>query len=361
MEEVTGEIIEPAAIYARAGGIFYISPSGIEGNAQLLPDGVFVNRQLFEKSLAVGAIRAGAEVMLQTKAIDLFKENGVVKGVVVRNESGMTTIPCSVVVAADGSYRQMGRLAGIQLPDEVFSVALGYEFAGVKVSGHPDKFVKICLDDSGEAMYRYIVPYGQDKFSICCIIGRHNIKYRKSLKQRVNELIRHLETIGAYDFDKASPVSMLAGSTVKLAKDPIPATLAGDGIILIGQAAGFPVITSNWGGRTVMYAACWTGRVAGKIAAKAVKTGDVSGRRLNREYQSVIRERFGAEGPRIWEAGQVWGRFFGMGREEQDRAVKEIGWELAALHFYAQGCVASNLRSCLEPAKEWLEESRGKL
>ena len=134
MEETTGEKIELGAIYSRAEGLAYISPSGKEGKPQLLPDGIFVNRQLFEKSLAIAAVRAGAEIMLHTRVVDLVKEQGVVNGVIIRSGSELITIPCSLVIAADGSYQQMVRLAGIGFPEpsiSAVSAAIGGEFGGV--------------------------------------------------------------------------------------------------------------------------------------------------------------------------------------------------------------------------------------
>ncbi len=352
MEEVTGEEIESAAIYSRAGGLVYIAPSGKVGKPQILPDGVFVNRQLFEKSLAIGAVRSGAEIMLHARAVDLVREQGVVKGVVIRDGSESTAIPCSLVIAADGCYRQMGRLAGIELSGGV-SAALGCEFAGVRSLGDSHNIDEIYLDDSPERLYRYAVPYGDDRFSIGCSVSRGAVKEKKSLRERLNDLIRHLEAIGKYDFSNASPVSMMSGG-MGLSAAP---RLASDGVILVGNAAGGPLYGSRWGGMGLMAGACWTGRMAGEIAAQAVKEGDVTGRSLDGRYKLIIDETIKEEKPRVLESLDTWRKIFTLGSEEQEQLVEQVGGEVAALHFYSKGALP--LRSCLEPVQDWLRKRKG--
>lgn len=354
MEETTGERIDPAIIYSKADGLSYISPQGKRGKPQLLPDGVFVNRQLFEKSLAISAVRAGAEIMLHTRAMALLKENGVVKGVIIKNGSELETIPCLVVIAADGCYQLMARLAGLNVPKGNVSTSIGAEFAGVRPLDGSRNIDEIYLDDSGEGAYRYVVPYGEDRFTIGYSIGRGAVKTTKSLKQRLDGLIKHLENIGKYEFSKASPVSLISGSQVRLAGIAAAPKLASDGFILVGDAAAAPLYGSRWAGTGLMAGACWTARIAGTLAAKAIKIGNANGELLNMEYRKVITQTLGGEENRVLEASAVWRQIFALSPEAQERAVEEIGQEIAALHFYSKGALP--LRHCLEPVQSWFQK-----
>ncbi len=361
MEEVTGEKIESAAIYSQAKGLAYISPSGKEGNPQPLPDGIFVNRPLFEKSLAVDAVRAGAEIMLHSRVVDLVREGGLVTGVIATNGTGLVTIPCSLVIVAEGAYRQIARLAGMKFPSSSISAGIGLELAGVKPLNRLNNIDQIYLDETGQRMYRFVVPYGKDRFSIGVSFSPTFAKETKSLKLRINDFMRHLEEIGMYDFSKASPVNMMCGGRSHLTGLEATPGLASDGLMLVGDATGEPLFGCRSAGVGIMFAACWTGRAAGKIAAEAVRSGDVSGRLLNGEYRHVIDGSLTRE-ERDFVLASIDTRrqILALDAKEQDRAIAEIGQEIAALHLCARGALASPFRSCLETAQAWLKEKKGR-
>jgi digeranylgeranylglycerophospholipid reductase len=143
--------------------------------------------------------------MLHTRVLDLVKEQGVVKGVIVRNGSRLMTIPCSLVIAADGPYQHMARLAGIEMPVGVVSACIGCEFVGVKSLTGSRNIDEIYLGDFAKGRNGWVAPYAEDRFSVGLGVGRDAAKQKKSLKERLDEMIRHLERIGKYDFSKASP------------------------------------------------------------------------------------------------------------------------------------------------------------
>lgn len=355
MEEITGEQIDAVTIYARAGGLRYISPSGKEGKPQLLPDGLFINRQLFEKSLAIGAVRAGAEIMLHTRVVGLVRDSGRTKGVIIETGSGYMPIPCSVVIAADGNYQHISRLAGFEPPNRKISVSIGCEFVGVKSLRQPHSIDEIYLDPY-EGTYRFAAPYSEDRLTVGCSTPRGILKQKKNLKQRLDDMIRHLETIEKYDFTKASAVSIMTATQATTGLG-IPPRLASDGIIPVGDAiVGEPLFGSRWGGAG-MFRACWTGRKAGKIAANAIRKGDVSGKSLDAECRCALIETLQEEErERILEAFGAWGKILSSNLEEQEQAIEEVGWEVAALHFHCRGGLAAPLPSCLGSTQKWLKE-----
>lgn len=353
MEEITGEKVQPAVIFAKADGLGYVSHGGKEGKPQLMEDGIFVNRQLFEKDLAIGAVRAGAEIMLHTRVVDLIREGSAIKGVVIKTVSGTESIPCSVVIAADGSYQFMARLAGMKVPKKSASCKLGCEFAGAKLLGKRHRIDEIYLSPTGEGTYGTVVPYVGDRMLVGLACSPSVVKEKKSLKVRLDEFLRHLEKVGKYDFTKASPVSMIVGGQ---ATTLVP-SLALDGFMAIGNAAGAPLFGSRWGGTGLMAGACWTGRVAGEIAAEAVKKGNFSGKALEPKYKASLDDSLKGHRARIDEAGQAYDFIRNkLTPQEQDQAIAEIGQAIAAMHFYSRGCLAPPLPPFLETAQEWLKK-----
>ena len=195
MEEITGEKIEPAAVYAPASGIAYISPSGIRGKPYPL-SGCFINRQLFQKSLAISAIRAGAEIALHTRAVDVARDGAKVIGIIVRNGAEVTTIQSSVVILAEGSYRRISRLAGTKFASGPIRAALALEYAGVKALTPMPGIDKIFMDETRQGLNQLAAPYAPDRLSIGSSFSPQPGKERKSLKLRLDHFVRHLEEIG---------------------------------------------------------------------------------------------------------------------------------------------------------------------
>jgi digeranylgeranylglycerophospholipid reductase len=358
MEEITGEKIEPAAVYAPASGIAYISPSGIRGKPYPL-SGCFINRQLFQKSLAISAIRAGAEVALHTRAVDIARDGAKVIGIIVRNGAEVTTIQSSVVILAEGSYRRISRLAGTKFPSGPIRAALALEYAGVKALTPMPGIDQIFMDETRQGLNQLAAPYAPDRLSIGSSFSPQPGKERKSLKQRLDHFVRHLEEIGMYDFSQAAPVNMMAGG-VAIMSGAGAAPLAQDGLLLAGDAAG--ELQFGFRSATVgfMAGAAWNGRVVGTLAAEAVRRHDF-GPTLRVEYQGILDKSVSAENRKYLidsmsarkETGQ-------LSNEAQDRMIEEIGYGIGGLHLCARGALDPKLVSCLTTVQQWLKENKGR-
>ena len=97
-------------------GMELIAPDGttIELREQPLqaPD-VVLERKIFDRALAKNAARAGAHIMVRTRATGLITEDGVVKGVRMNRLGEDFEVRSKVVIGADGVESQVGRWGGI--------------------------------------------------------------------------------------------------------------------------------------------------------------------------------------------------------------------------------------------------------
>ncbi|HER45320.1 MAG TPA: NAD(P)/FAD-dependent oxidoreductase, partial [Thermoplasmatales archaeon] len=76
--------------------------------------GYVVYRDIFDQELARGAVKKGAEIMLNTYAMDLLRQDGKIKGITARHFDETFEIEADVVVGADGVESRIGKWAGIQ-------------------------------------------------------------------------------------------------------------------------------------------------------------------------------------------------------------------------------------------------------
>ncbi|HXY88752.1 MAG TPA: NAD(P)/FAD-dependent oxidoreductase, partial [Candidatus Acidoferrales bacterium] len=75
--------------------------------------GYVLERKLFDRELAKSAARAGAHVMVRTRATGLIVEDDVVQGVKINQLGENFDIRAKVVIGADGVESKVGRWAGI--------------------------------------------------------------------------------------------------------------------------------------------------------------------------------------------------------------------------------------------------------
>ena len=75
--------------------------------------GYVLERKIFDRALAMEAARAGAEVMVKTRAQGLLKRDGKICGVSAIRSGDTFQIEAPLVIGADGIESKVGRWAGI--------------------------------------------------------------------------------------------------------------------------------------------------------------------------------------------------------------------------------------------------------
>ena len=76
--------------------------------------GYVIYRDIFDQELARSAVKVGAELMLNTEAISLIKENEKIVGVKAKHFDNEFDIEADIVVGADGVESKIGKWAGIE-------------------------------------------------------------------------------------------------------------------------------------------------------------------------------------------------------------------------------------------------------
>jgi digeranylgeranylglycerophospholipid reductase len=231
-----------------------------------------VDRRLFDRALALEALRDGAELRLCSSVRRIKRERE--SSLLALSEGGTEIkagIVAKVVVSAEGVRARFARQAGIPPVQKVLS---GAQVEVPFQVDDPDK-VEVHLGDA-PGLFAWVVPFGDDRARIgLCAEDRGCDHLRAFLRK---DLIQR-RILG-------SPAGIFVGG---LPLGP-PETAVADGFLAVGDAAGQVKPTSGGG----IYPGLVSAKIAGGVAAAAALEGDCSAKRL-REYDKRWRAVLGRE------------------------------------------------------------------
>jgi digeranylgeranylglycerophospholipid reductase len=253
--------------------------------------GYVLERRVFDRVLAEGAARAGAQVRVKTAAIDLIRQGSAVRGVVLQAPGGRWEVQTEVVIAADGIESQVGYWAGLKttLPSRDAMSCAQYLLAGIDIN--PSRLEYYVGQGIAPGGYAWVFPKGDGVANVGL-----GVQSNLADEPALNYLNRFIE--GQPHLAMGSPVTLIAGG-VPVAMPP--PRLVADGLMLVGDAAR-QVDPLTGGGITSAMAAA---KLAAKVAVWAITEGDTSaemlsayesmwqaglGRRMARNYR--IKERY---------------------------------------------------------------------
>ncbi len=278
--------LKPDPVWAvnKINGVVMHAPSGKTLSVVLEDmEGYILERKIFEKHLAADAIREGAEYMVKTRATEVIKEDGFVKGVKAEYMGEEFKINARIVIAADGVDSKIARSAGIDtknLPEDYHS-GFQYEMAGINLK-EADKLHLFFGEKIAPSGYAWIFPKDRDVGNVGLgISGR--IAGKGSRAQ--DYLDRFIES-NPEIFKDASPIEINAGGI------PVGAPIddfVGNGLMIVGDAA-HQVNPIHGGGISLALGA---GMIAGEVASEALEKGDVSRETLYK-YQERWSEEYGS-------------------------------------------------------------------
>lgn len=246
--------------------------------------GYVLERKIFEKHLAMDAIRAGARYMVKTRAIEAIKEGDKVTGIRAEFMGEEFTINSKLVIAADGVDSKIARSAGINTTNKMTDYHSGfqYEMAGLNLEGH-DMLHLYFGNEIAPKGYVWIFPKGKDVANVGIGILASTSEDGNRARDYLDRFIEsHPETFG-----NSSPIEINTGGIpVSSSVD----TFVMDGFMIVGDAA-HQVNPIHGGGMAIAMKAA---KLCAEVGAQAIKEGNVSKERLY-EYEKTWRETEGVK------------------------------------------------------------------
>jgi geranylgeranyl reductase family protein len=233
---------------------------------EIAAPGYTIRRDAFDQLLADEAAKAGAAVLSSTRAVAM--DGG---DVLIRQKGKVESrVRARVIIGADGPHSIAGRWIGSQNANLIPAVQ-----ARVRLS-RPMEFTEVFFDERIYGGYGWLFPKG-DEANVG--LGMKKRGDRNEIGDMLEELLSLLSGQGK-----------IAGDPFHIKAGHIPAeprrAITGRNIMLAGDAAGHThPITGAGIAQAVM-----GGRMAGKWAARAVESGDLS---YLSGYESEWTELFG--------------------------------------------------------------------
>ncbi len=239
--------------------------------------GAVVERDIFDKEMAVLAGREGVDYMLKTSAVDVIEDEGFVKGVKARRMGDDFEIHADLVIGADGFESQIGRWAGLygSLPNKDIMCCFQYRMTNIDFD--PD-YTHFYLGSEAPGGYVWLFPKDEVSANVGLGIQLSQLDGSKSPKRYLDEFIEKNDWL-----NQGEVVDMVAGGVCVSAP---PEKVTKDGMMLVGDASRIVDPITGGGIANGMKQA----KIAGEVAAEAVETNDTSEDFLQR-YEKRWRKR----------------------------------------------------------------------
>ena len=258
--EVVSQEVKGVRVYAPNGKYLELPSSERAGYT--------INRDVFDQRLAEMAVESGAELMLETRALRVVKEEGRVTGVLAKRGDEIMEIRAGVVIGADGFSSIVRRTAGLGRWYADVATCAQFRLAGLHLE-EPEISEFYVGAKYAPGGYAWVFPKSKE-------VANVGLGVRRIHKKPAIEYLK--------DFVKADP-RLRSGKPILVNGGVTPVSglveqMTGDGVMLVGDAAGQLIPVTGAG----VHAGIVAGRIAGEVAAEAVQSGDVS-RRTLREYE----------------------------------------------------------------------------
>jgi len=276
--------ITGAFVYAPDGRRIGISGGGIKAYV--------VDRRLFDRTLAENALRSGAEILLRTRACGIAtRGNRRILHITIEGEPD--EIEADVVIGADGIQSSIARWAGLGTFERVLcgaQVNTVYDFDCCDC-------VEIFPGSCAPGFFAWAIPYhesariglavrptvttGSDSGPESRLISQSQ---SGSACWRLKRLLSEHRVVSRKC--RSGMTGLVMGG---IPIGVLQRTVA-DSVLITGDAAGQVKPTSGGG----VYPGAVCAKIAGRVAADAIRDGDTSARRLS-EYDKLWRVEIGRE------------------------------------------------------------------
>jgi digeranylgeranylglycerophospholipid reductase len=249
---ITCQVIHKARIYAPDKNYVELTSNKFRGFT--------LNRDAFDKALAEKAVSAGAELRTGTRVTDVVREGDDIVGVRALDGEGPLEVRSRVVIGADGQASTVRISSGFRrwFPDVI--PCAQYRLGGLELE---DPEVNECHlgREVAPGGYAWVFPKSREVANVGVGVRKYNDG------PPIDYLRRFVESDPRF---KDAEVLLVNGGLC-----PVSGTLekiVDNGVMLVGDAAGQLTPMTGAG----IHLAVMAGKIAGEVAAGAVKGGDAS-------------------------------------------------------------------------------------
>jgi digeranylgeranylglycerophospholipid reductase len=266
--------------------------------------------------LAQQAENEGAEIFVKTNVTDVIRDKEKIAGIKAATSSGSEIFNSKIVIDASGFHSIVAKSMGFVTQWKRFGA--GAEFEAYAENVEQDTWWLLVGQKYSPAGYAWIFPVGKNVVRIGVGIGKpeSTVDPKERLNEIINQKLGPIKNLG-----KITPIEYHYGL---IPNDGLSRKTVFDNLILVGDSAGHanPLVLEG-----IRYAIRF-GRVAGEVAARAVRSGDTSADSLS-DYEKVWKK---AIETKINSASKIQNRWLNLSDEEWDKEIQIIS-ELSPEEF----------------------------
>lgn len=275
--------MDGARIYSPSGHTFEVDES--KAGAEV---GYVVERDLFDRGLAALAGKAGADVVVKTSATGFIREGDKIVGMKLISKGEPVEVRAKIVIGADGFESQVGRWAGIDTTLALNDIMTCVQYRLTNIDIDP-KYTEFYIGSAAPGGYLWVFPKNENTANVGLGIGGHIVKQGGEPKKYLDDWIAKNPKM-----KNAKQLDMISGGCSINA--PLDSVVT-DSVMLVGDAAR--MIDPMTGGGIAH--ACLSGKLAGEVAAEAIKAGDYS-KEFFQKYEKAWRAELEEKLFRNWMA-----------------------------------------------------------
>lgn len=247
--------------------------------------GYVLDREVFDKSLSDNAVKAGAELFTDTLCTGVIRENDYVVGVHAESDGEQIEFRGKVVVGADGHWSIVRRSAGLKRYFDDYVSCAQYQLGDIELED-PSVNEFWMGKKYAPGGYAWVFPKNKDVANVG--LGVRRIHDKPAIEYLKDFIDRDPRFSQGKVLKKNGGICPVCGTLDRIVEN---------GLMLAGDSAGQLIPMTGAG----IHSGIEAGKMAGRVAAEAVKERDVSAERLY-TYRVEFDEYWGK---RIRESSRV--------------------------------------------------------